>query len=84
MTIGILAKYECISCGNIINHQTILIKTGGSYKFSSPVRCMCGGKNLELMEFNQMSVCMFDENKEKVEIKDLEDTENENKNSSVE
>jgi hypothetical protein len=61
MIIGINTKFECISCGNIINHNQVLLSKGKYNYFESPKKCGCGNqKNFNLLDFKPMEVSIYD------------------------
>jgi len=56
---GILIRAECPSCGNILQHQTVLLMTatGNKVSFEMPTRCGCGRKGaFNLLNFEPLSV----------------------------
>ena len=56
---GIIAKYECPACGNLIEKSDVL-KTNvpkSKYTFDAPKTCTCGRKGgMDLVTFKSASV----------------------------
>ncbi len=56
---GIIGKFECPQCGNILNKEDVLktnnLKT--KYTFDAPKKCTCGAKNgFTMLSFKSASV----------------------------
>ena len=67
MTKGIIAKFECPSCGNIVKFGQALqtTKAKSAYKFEAPTKCACkrvGG--MKLISFECASVIIEADNKQ--------------------
>ena len=67
---AIETKWECSSCGNVVNKGQVLMTNLGltKYSFVPPEKCQCSSKTFNLMEFKQAnSIIVNDEKLKKIE-----------------
>ena len=67
---AIESKWECSSCGNIVNKSQVLMTNLGLTKFSftPPEKCGCKSKVFTLLEFKQAnSIIVNDEKLKKIQ-----------------
>ncbi len=58
--IGVESKWECPSCGTIIETEQPLMKSIGGYKFKSPHGCYCGRKhNFTIISFKEIPIAFI-------------------------
>ena len=61
---GILTKFECPSCGNIIHKREVIVAQGKSLKFTQPSKCGCGRVgDFRLLGYTEQQVAIFDKDK---------------------
>lgn len=59
--IGVIATFECPSCGNLIKHEDVMQKKTGRFYFHEPRRCGCGRKqNFALVSFKSADIKVVD------------------------
>lgn len=62
---GIIAKYECPSCGHVMNITRPLIRFGRNFKFEEPDKCRCGrSERFTLLDFKKVSLVVEGEKNE--------------------
>ena len=59
---GIIAKFECKGCGNLVVLKDVLKSTASGHSFRTPKKCVCsGGTSFELLTFEPAETMVLEE-----------------------